>query len=70
MNPKIRSEIAELLVELRKKGETVLLIEHDMNFTLSVSDRVIVMDDGRVIAEGSPKEIRKNPMVLEAYLGE
>src|SRR3989338_527428 len=57
VNPKIRSEIAELLVELRKKGETVLLIEHDMNFTLSVSDRVIVMDDGRVIAEGSPKEI-------------
>ncbi len=41
-----------------------------MNFTLGISDRVVVMDEGRVIAEGTPKEIKNNPKVLEAYLGE
>jgi len=52
------------------KKETILLIEHDMNFALSLADEVIVMDEGKVIAKGKPKEIKNNPKVLEAYLGE
>lgn len=70
VNPKLRIEITELLRELKKKGETILLIEHDMNFTLKVSDWVIVMEKGRVIAQGKPEEIKNDPRVLEAYLGE
>jgi branched-chain amino acid transport system ATP-binding protein len=57
-----------LLLKLKK--ETILLIEHDMNFALSLADEVIVMDEGKVIAKGKPKEIKNNPKVLEAYLGE
>ncbi len=70
VNPKLRKEIAKLLLKLKKQGETILLIEHDMNFTLKVADMVIVMEKGKVIAEGTPEEIRNNPRVLEAYLGE
>lgn len=70
VNPKIRKEIAEILLQLKKQGETILLIEHDMNFTLGIADTVIVMDEGKVIAEGNPKSIKNNPKVLEAYLGE
>jgi branched-chain amino acid transport system ATP-binding protein len=56
---------------LKLKKETILLIEHDMNFALSLADEVIFMDEGKVIAKGKPKEIIKNnPKVLEAYLGE
>lgn len=69
VTPELRDKIKEDLLELKKKGETILLIEHDMNFTLKVADWVIVMDAGQVIAEGTPDEIRHNPKVLEAYLG-
>jgi len=70
VTPSLREKISKLLLDLRKKGETVLLIEHDMNFTLSIADEVIVLDEGKIIAKGKPKEIRKNKKVLEAYLGE
>lgn len=70
VNPKLRKEISGILLQLKKQGETILLIEHDMNFTLNIADRVIVMDDGKVIAEGRPHQIKNNPKVLEAYLGE
>ncbi|MFH1358273.1 MAG: ABC transporter ATP-binding protein [archaeon] len=70
VNPKLRKQISDLLTKLKKQGETVLLIEHDMNFTLGIADHVIVMDEGKVIAEGSPSEIKNNKAVLEAYLGE
>ena len=70
VNPKLRKEIAKILLNLKAQGETILLIEHDMNFTLNIADKVIVMDEGKVIAEGKPEQIKTNPRVLEAYLGE
>lgn len=70
VNPKLRNVIAEVLLKLKKQGETILLIEHDMNFAFRVSDEVIVMDEGKVIAEGKPAQIKNNPEVLAAYLGE
>jgi len=70
VNPKIRNFIAEMLIELRDKGTTILLIEHDMNFTLSLSNSIIVLDAGKVIAHGSPEQIKENSRVLEAYLGD
>jgi ABC-type branched-subunit amino acid transport system ATPase component len=70
VTPPLRKTIANLLLKLKKEGETILLIEHDMNFTLGIADRVIVLDNGKVIADGTPKQIKKNKKVLEAYLGE
>jgi ABC-type branched-subunit amino acid transport system ATPase component len=70
VNPKLRQKIIKILLKLKKQGETILLIEHDMNFTLKVSDWVVVMDEGKVIAEDKPSKIKNNPKVLEAYLGE
>jgi branched-chain amino acid transport system ATP-binding protein/neutral amino acid transport system ATP-binding protein len=68
VNPKIKKNIAKLLLKLKKEGQTILLIEHDMSFTASIADRMIVMDSGRVIAHGSPSEIKNNQQVLAAYL--
>jgi branched-chain amino acid transport system ATP-binding protein len=64
-----RSQFARLLGTLREKGLTLLLIEHDVALVTSLSDRITVLDLGRVIAEGSPAEIRENPAVISAYLG-
>jgi ABC-type branched-subunit amino acid transport system ATPase component len=54
---------------LKAAGETILLIEHDMDFVRAVADRVIVMDQGKVLAEGEPEEVLRDPRVLDAYLG-
>ncbi|MBW3013211.1 ABC transporter ATP-binding protein [Candidatus Woesearchaeota archaeon] len=70
VTPKLRTEIAKILTNLKKQNETILLIEHDMNFTLKIADHVIVMDNGKVIAEGKPEQIKRNKKVMEAYLGE
>ena len=70
VNPRLRNKIAKILQNLKKQNETILVIEHDMNFALGISDNVIVMDEGKVIASGSPKQIRANQKVLDAYLGE
>lgn len=70
VTPTLRESIAQLLLMASKQGDTIFFIEHDMNFTLRIADQVIVMDEGRVIARGTPKEIRKNKKVLEAYLGD
>ncbi len=70
VNPRLRKSIKGLLLKLKYQGETILLIEHDINFAFSVSDEVIVMHQGKILAKGTPTQIKNNPKVLEAYLGE
>ncbi|MBT3304674.1 ABC transporter ATP-binding protein [Candidatus Woesearchaeota archaeon] len=70
VNPKLRNTISRVIKQLKQQGDTILLIEHDMNFTLNIADHVIVLDNGKVIAEGTPDQIRNNKKVLEAYLGD
>jgi len=61
--------VAEQLRRLRRSGQTLLLVEHDMDLVMDLADHVVVLDSGRCIAVGRPDEVRRNPLVLEAYLG-
>ena len=70
MNPKETQEIAELIAKLRTEGGfTILVIEHDMHVVEGISDRVVALDHGLKIAEGSFEEVATSPQVIEAYLG-
>ncbi|PIP62309.1 ABC transporter ATP-binding protein [Candidatus Roizmanbacteria bacterium CG22_combo_CG10-13_8_21_14_all_35_9] len=69
VNPKIKKDIAKFLLGLKEQGQTILLIEHDMLFTFNIADCIIVINAGRVIAQGTPNEIKQNKEVLKAYLG-
>jgi branched-chain amino acid transport system ATP-binding protein len=69
MNPSETSSFMRLLERIRAQGVTVLLVEHDMRMVMGVSDRVVVLNQGKIIAEGSPSEIQGNPEVIRAYLG-
>ncbi len=64
-----RRELSDLLAHLREEGLTMLLVEHDIAFVSRIADRVTVLDMGRVIAEGSPADVRANDAVIAAYLG-
>ena len=68
-NPQEKRVLMDLIRKVRDQGFTVLLIEHDMRLVMGVTDRIVVLEFGKKIAEGTPAEIRDNPAVIAAYLG-
>ena len=71
LNPRESARLNELLVEIRdREGIGILLIEHDMSVVMGVSDQIVVLDHGKRIAMGAPQEVRRDPAVIRAYLGE
>ena len=71
MNPSETLELDQLIRKIRDEdGISILLIEHDMKLVMNISERIFVMDYGSKIAEGAPMDIKNNPLVIKAYLGE
>jgi branched-chain amino acid transport system ATP-binding protein len=70
MNPSETAKVMKLIDTIRGSGVTILVVEHDMPMVMQVSDRIVVLNYGRIIAEGPPAAIQKNPDVIRAYLGE
>jgi branched-chain amino acid transport system ATP-binding protein len=70
LNPSEQNELIEIIRKVRANGITIMVIEHHMKVIMSISDRIVVLNYGEKIAEGTPKEIGNNPLVIQAYLGE
>ena len=69
LNAEETTAVGDQLRLLKRAGHTIVLVEHDMDLVMSIADHVVVLDSGKCIATGAPDEIRRNPLVLEAYLG-
>jgi len=69
LNPSEQNELIEIIRKVRADGITIMVIEHHMKVIMSISDRIVVLNYGEKIAEGTPKEIGNNPLVIQAYLG-
>jgi len=70
LNPSEQNELIDIIKKVKAEGITIMIIEHHMKVIMSLSDRVVVLNYGEKIAEGTPQEIGNNPLVIEAYLGE
>ena len=69
VNPTMINQMKQHIRGLHRQGKTVLLVEHNMDVVMDISERVVVLDGGRKIAEGSPEAIRRDSRVIEAYFG-
>ena len=70
LNPAESEEIIQLILEIKTRGLTQMVIEHDMKAIMRISDRIVVLNSGEKLAEGAPQEVVSNPEVVTAYLGE